>query len=885
MDSLQSKLRAPCPHLPPLCFHLWHSIRNRPILVLTGLVLWFIMSPLQLRAISASSSQATGGAPMSGLISIRLVPEASTLRGKGSTQQFAVLASFADGEERDLTAAAQFSLTNPKKARLLAAGRIQAVSDGETELIAEVGEHRAETVLRVQDSGLAPEFSFERSIGEILTRRGCNGRECHGGVKGQGGLKFSVNAAHPRQDYQWIVRGGVFQVLTDKPGEPIVSRINPENPATSRFLLKPTLAVPHGGGLRLEKESDDYKAILAWIRRGAAFGREGEPTRPKVVRLEVLPKNALLETQQTRQLIVTGVLSDDSREDLTHRVHYESSTAGVASVSSTGLLTAHGSGETTVKIRGAGYETGIGIGVVGAPVADYPKVASRNFIDQRVFAKLRRFNIIPSRLSEDGEFLRRVCLDLTGSLPPPNRVREFLADRDPRKREKLVEVLLGSPEYVDYWTFRFADLFRVAVFAVGINPKWTQAYWEWIRDAMERNRPYDEWVRERIAAQGYSPASRHYLPYLVIPPPENMMGEQVRVFMGRRLDCAQCHDHPYEPWSQDQFWGLTAFFGSMFKLGGNPQSVIFDHPGGEEIAADVPSLIDMRVLHPRTKQEVQPTLLDGTLVPYTERNFPRRDLALWMTSHDYFAEASVNRIWSHFFGRGIVDPVDDFGSNNPATHPELLKDLAKDFSENGYDLQRLFRLIVNSRTYQLSSNTNDTNREDRVNYSHALPRPLDAEVLLDAICDVTGVGEIFSTSLPDAKQAGGRAPRGTRAVQLKETDIYYSTFLDLYGRPNRFSVPERDAKPNLSQALHLLVGSTYNDKLWAEGARAYEMYQAGAGNREIIETLYLAGLSRFPLQQEMKELEGLIEQTPGREQALRDLQWALVGSREFAENH
>ncbi len=822
---------------------------------------------------------------MAGLISIRLVPESPTVRGKGSTQQFAVLASFADGEERDLSSDAQFFLSNTRVAKLLGSGRIQGVSDGETKLIAKLGDHRTETVLRVRDSSSPPSFSFERSIGGMLTRRGCNGRECHGGLKGKGGLKLSVNAAHPRQDYRWIVKGGVFQVLTDEPGEPIAPRIDAENPAKSRLLLKPTMDLPHGGGLRLEKESDDYRAILEWIRRGAAFGDPDEATRHKVVGLEVLPEGALLERRQSRQLIVTGVFSDETTEDLTHQVYYESSSPGVATVSSTGLVAAHGPGETTILIRGVGYETRVGIGVVGAPVADYPSVEKRNFIDERIFVKLRRFNIIPSPISDDGEFLRRVCLDLTGSLPPSNRVRAFLADSDPQKREKLVEILLGSPEYVGYWTFRFADLFRVAVFPVGINPKWTQVYWEWIRDAIERNRPYDTWVRERIAAQGYSAPSRHYLPYLVIPPPQNMMGEQVRVFMGRRLDCAQCHDHPYEPWSQDQFWGLTAFFGSMFKLGGNPESVIFDHPGGKEVAADVPSLVDMRVLHPRTKQEVRPTLLDGNAVPYTPGSFPRRELARWMTSHEYFAEASVNRIWSYFFGRGIVDPVDDFGSNHPATHPALLKQLALDFSENGYDLRRLFRLIVNSRAYQLSSDVNDTNREDRLNFSHALPRALDAEVLLDAICDLTGVAETFSTSLPDSDQAGGTSPRGTRAVQLKETDIYHSAFLDLYGRPNRFSVPERDAKPNLSQALHMLVGSTYNDKLWTEGARVHEMYRSGAGNRRIIEELYLAGLSRFPLPQEVADLEGLIEQTPSREQALRDLQWALVSSREFAENH
>ena len=885
MESLESKPRATFQQRSDLCGSVAKRLFGYRIFSMAALLLWLSLPPGQVRGVSAAPAPASSKASMDGLVSIRLVPEAPTVRGKGSTQQFAVLASFADGEERDLSSDARFSLTNTRVAQLLSSGRVQGISDGETGLVAQVGAHRTETKLQVRDSSVQRVFSFERGIGGILTRRGCNGRECHGGLKGKGGLKLSVNAAHPRQDYRWIVKGGVFQVLTDEPAAPILPRINVENPAKSKLLLKPTMDLPHGGGLRLEKASDDYKDILAWIRRGADFGEQREADRPKVVRLEVLPEGTLLEARQSRQLIVTGVLSDESTEDLTHQVYYESSSPGVATVSSTGVVVAHGSGETTVVIRGAGYETRVGIGVVGAPVADYPSVENRNFIDARIFAKLRRFNIIPSPLSDDGEFLRRVCLDLTGSLPPPNRVREFLADSDPRKREKLVEVLLDSPEYVDYWTFRFADLFRVAVFPVGINPKWTQAYWEWIRDAIQRNRPYDEWVRERVAAQGYSAPSRHYLPYLVIPPPQNMMGEQVRVFMGRRLDCAQCHDHPYEPWSQDQFWGLTAFFGSMFKLGGNPESVIFDHPEGREVAADVPSLVDMRVLHPRTKQEVRPTLLDGTAVPYTPRSFPRRELARWMTSHEYFAEASVNRIWSYFFGRGLVDPVDDFGSNHPATHPALLKQLALDFSENGYDLRRLFRLIANSRAYQLSSEANDTNREDRLNYSHALPRALDAEVLLDAICDLTGVAETFSTSLPDAEQAGGAAPRGTRAVQLKETDIYHSSFLDLYGRPNRFSVPERDAKPNLSQALHMLVGSTYNDKFWTQGARVYEMYRTGAGDREIIEELYLAGLSRFPLPQEVEELERLIKQTPSREQALRDLQWALVSSREFAENH
>jgi len=291
------------------------------------------------------------------------------------------------------------------------------------------------------------------------------------------------------------------------------------------------------------------------------------------------------------------------------------------------------------------------------------------------------------------------------------------------------------------------------------------------------------------------------------------------------------------------------------------------------------------VLHPRTKQEVVPTLLDGKQIPYTPANFPRLELAKWMTSHPFFAEATANRMWSYFYGRGLVDPVDDFRSTNPATHPQLLRRLAGYFADSGYDLKKLIRVIVQSRTYQLSSRTNPTNEEDQVNYSHALPRPLDAEVLLDAISDVTGVTEIFDTSIPDGKGPSGRAPAGTRAVQLKEADIYYSPFLDIYGRPNRFSVPERNAKPNLSQALHILAGSTYNDKLLAKGGRIDKWLTGGATDAEVVEDLYLAAFSRQPTPQESGEIVKLLGRSTDRKEALRDLMWAALSSREVSENH
>jgi len=818
------------------------------------------------------------------LVSLRLLPKKAILRWKGASQQFLLMGKFDDSQEKDVTALAQFSLSDPSVARLGPGSQAIAMLDGETKLTAAVGPLKTWVPLRVLDADRPRPFSFARDINVIFTRRGCNQASCHGGVKGQGGFKFSVNAAHPRRDYHWIVIGGMYQVLTDEPGEPIIPRVDLENPEQSLLLQKPTLESAHGGGLLIEKYSQDYQTILGWIVNGAPYSEEGEGALPRVERLEVFPKQGLLQRGDRQQLIVTAHLSDGTIKDFTRQVRFESNQPQVAELDATGLVQALNPGETTILIRGSGYEVRSNIGVIAEWLSDYPNVPRHNFIDDQIFSKLRKFNIIPSKLSSDAEFLRRVCLDLTGRIPPATRVREFLADRSPKKRETVIEILLDSPEFVDYWTFRFADLFRVAVFPVGINPKWTQAYWEWIRDAIARNRPYNQVAEERIAAQGYSPASRHYLPYLVLPPSENMMGEQVRVFMGRRLDCAQCHDHPYERWTQDQFWGMSAFFGSMFKLGGNPTSVIFDYPNGKEVAPDVPSPTETRILHPRTGQEVAPTLLNGRKVTYDVTDFPRGELARWITSHPYFAEATVNRLWSYFFGQGLVHPVDDFHSANPPTHPELLRMLAEDFSKNDYDLRRLFRLIVRSRVYQLSSASNETNRADRLNYSHALSRPLDAEVLLDAICDVTGVPEVYDNWL-HKKQGKGMAPRGSRAVQLKETDLYYSSFLDIYGRPNRFSVPEREGKVNLSQALHLLVGSTYNEKLWTEGGRVYEMFRQGALSEEIIQYLYLAAFSRFPTSGELEGLEKLIVQTPSREQALRDLQWAILSSREFAENH
>lgn len=817
------------------------------------------------------------------LTSIRIEPQGRTLAGAGASQQLLVIAEFSDGAERDVTDRVVWKLSDPSLARIDNDARLFSLADGALTVTATVDTHSARSSLRIEGAQVQRPFSFGRDIAGIFTQRGCNGTTCHGSVKGRGGFKLSANALNPREDYDWITKGGGYQVLIEAPLGPRVPRVDLQQPSKSLLLQKPSMVVAHGGGLRLPKDSEDYRKILEWAEKGAPFGEESPA---QVASLEVTPRLIAFPASGRHRLLVTAHMADGSREDFTREVVYQVNNSDVASVTGTGIVSGIKAGETAVLVRAAGQTASAVVGVIGNSVSAYTQVPRSNFIDEYIFSKLRKFHIEPSDLSRDDEFLRRVCLDLTGTLPPPARVRQFVASKDRNKRDKLIDALMATPEFVDYWTFRFSDLFRVSVAANGRSMKWSEMYSQWLRDSIATNKPYDQIARERVAPEGYNGPSRHYLPNTVIAPAAEMSAEQVRVFLGRRLDCAQCHNHPYENWTQNQFWGLAAFFDRVFILSNTlTDSVLFDHPVGEDLgSADVRGSI--KLYHPRTKAEVQPAFLDGSVVPPSDHVNPRRAFARWITSHPYFAEAAVNRVWSWFFGRGLVEPVDDFRSTNPSTHPELLEKLAADFREHGNDLRRLMRLIVTSRTYQLSGVPNETNKDDQVNYSHAIPRPLDAEVLLDAISHVTGVPEVFSTSVSDAPAANaGQAPLGTRAINLHEADVYYSRFLELYGRPNRLTVPDRSTKASLGQALDMLAGPAYNDKLMAKGARLNRLLESGTPDGKLIEEFYLAALGRFPGRVETADLLKLVERKEGREEALKDFIWALISSREFAENH
>ena len=821
---------------------------------------------------------ASAASPATRMTGLRSVPSQAMLSGAASSQQFLAIASYADGTERDVTAEAEWRTSQTDAAKFVSVARIGPLKNGTVSVTAEFAGRTATSSVRITDADVVRPVVFAREITGLLTKRGCNGASCHGGVKGQGGLKLSSSGLYPADDYEWLMKGGAYQVLTAEIKGDRIPRVDVQHPEKSLLLTKPTMAVPHGGGKRFDTGSDDYNTILSWIRNGAAFDDGAGSVQPRLTRLEVLPPITVVPVDGRHGVLVTAHFSDGHTEDYTREALYTSNDEDVAAMAGS-IVTAKRRGETSIVIRAGGQVASVAVGVIGPPLDNYPKVARWNFIDEHVLDKLRRFQILPSDVAGDSEFLRRVCLDLTGTLPPPNRVREFLASRDPRKREKVVDALIASPEFVDYWTFRFAEIFRVAIFANGLSPKWSKEYWEWIRSNVEKNRPWDEIARERISVQGYSPATRHFLPYNQIALPAEAMAEEVRVFMGRRLDCAQCHNHPYENFSQDQFWSMAAFFSRLFKIG----PVVIDHPTNMDLGSkDVGGTIEL--LHPRTKARVTPAVLDNAPLKLTPDGNPRRELARWMTSHPYFAEAAVNRIWSHFFGRGIVNPVDDFRSTNPPTHPALLAALAADFQKNGYDLRHLMRTIVTSRTYHTSHRPNATNREDVTNYSRALARGLDAEVLLDAVADVTGMPEVFTTAVTDGSTVG-QAPFGTRAIQLRDPDTFFSRFLELYGRANRGAVPERNNKPNLGQALHVLAGATYLNRLSGPNTRLDRLLKSGASDDAVFEEFYLAALGRPPARDELQELGTVLAQRGDREAGLREFVWALISSREFAENH
>ena len=817
-----------------------------------------------------SAVQAETGPDSEKLISLVVVPAEVTLSGKDAAQQFVLIGTYADGFTRDLTTEGNWTVSNPDVGDIATGSLLTARSAGNVTLTAQFAGRTASSTVQVNVSEGEQPFSFRRDIGGILTKRGCNTTDCHGTVKGKGGLKLSSNTLDPKEDYGWIVEGGTFQVLSAESKGPRIPRIDKKDPEQSLLLTKPT-DTDHGGGKRFDVGSSDYLAILDWIRSGAPYGEDAGGVAA-VVKVDVFPPEMVLEMSGQHQLLVTAHLSDGSTQDLSGQVMYVPTDPQVIEVSDTGVVKPLKPGETSILIRAAGFAVSTRVGIVQEAVADYPEIESENFIDRFILAKLRKFNIVPADLSSDAEFLRRICLDLAGTLPPPERTREFLSSTDPNKRKQLIESLLQSPEYVDYWGFLFSDLMR-ATFVTSNDPVMTKAYEDWVVNSIAANKPYDQMAREKIAATGFSAPARNLQNVGETVPPEQLMAENVRIFWGQRLDCAQCHNHPFEIWTQNQFWGMTAYYGGLEEL--RTSKVFFDRLDREW---------GKPVSHPRTREKVSPTFIDGTPLPTDERLSPRARLAEQIIASPGFAESAVNRIWGYLFGRGIVDPVDDFRATNPPTHPELLAALANDFRAGGYNLKQLIRTIVQSRTYQLSGAPNDTNRSDQINYSRAFPRPMEAAVMLDAISSATGVDERFKYHA----MAGGPdqipAP-GTRAIHMNP-DLCPSQFMDVYGRSMRKQAPIGPPEPTLTQALHMWAGQTYTTKIAEKGGRLDKLLAQGASDATIVDEFYLAALTRPPTNDEKSQLLSILSsRAENREQTLQGFVWALLCSGEFATNH
>jgi hypothetical protein len=698
--------------------------------------------------------------------------------------------------------------------------------------------------------------TLERDILPILTRAGCNAGACHGKSRGQNGFQLSLLGFDPNFDHDAITR------------EARGRRVFPSAPEQSLLLLKATAAVPHGGGRRLEPGTAAYQAVLRWI----ASGTPRTPAdAPALVRISVTPSEQILDQGGTQRLVVTAHYADGLAEDVTHLAAFQSSESAIVAVDARGLVKAGpipGEAAVTARYRGlfAGCEVMIPLpGVV--PPTLYAGLPRANFIDGLVWAKLQRLGITPSGAAGDSTFLRRAALDVIGRLPTPEEAREFLADTAPDKRARLVDRLLERPEYVDHWANKWMDLLRPNPYRVGIKAVWNLD--AWIRSAFRSNLPYDQFVRQIVTARGSTFRDGPATIFRDRREPEEIAPMVSQLFLGIRLECAKCHHHPFESWGQEQFYEFAAFFARVGRKGTGLSPPI---SGGEEIVFTAKS---GSVAHPLTGQTLDAKPLFGTAPASSDpETDPRDRLAEWMTSEQntYFARVMANRVWADLMGRGIVEPVDDLRATNPPANGPLLDALADDFRTHGFDLKHLIRTIMASSVYGLSSEPNDRNVADTRNFSRHYRQRLRAEVLLDALADVTDVAERFDA-----------APPRSRATTIW-THRVPSLFLDTFGRPDPNQDPpcERTSETSVVQALHLMNAPGLNEKISSDEGRVARLARLDAAPGAIVEDLYLLTFSRLPTDEE-RSIGVSVFAEPGvtPRQATADLLWALINSAEF----
>lgn len=703
--------------------------------------------------------------------------------------------------------------------------------------------------------GAEPAISFERDVQPILTARGCNQGACHGKARGQNGFQLSLLGFDHDFDHAALTR-----VARGR-------RVFPASPERSLLLLKGAAQVPHGGGVRIEADSEDYQILMKWIAQGAIRRIEGEPT---LTRIAVTPTERFLKQGETQPLTVVAYYSDGSERNVTGRSAYQSSEAAIVAVDKAGVMKAGPiPGEATIMVR---YMSLIATSNVAIPLADrpgddyYAKLPRKNFIDEHVWNKLKSLGITPSESADDAKFLRRVYLDIIGRLPTPAEARRFLADASSEKRTRLVDDLLERPEYADHWSGKWADLLRPNPYHVGIKAVVT--YDQWIRDSFRKNKPYDQFVRELITAKGSTWENGAAVMFRDRRQPAEITTLVSQLFLGIRLECAKCHHHPFEKWGQDDFYSFAAYFARIGRKGTGISAPI---SGSEEV---ITLAKKGSVSHPLTGETLPPRPLFGEAPPVAEEDEPRQSLAAWVTDekNPFFAQVIVNRVWADLMGRGIVEPVDDLRATNPPTNPALLEALAADFRQQKCDLKQLIRRICNSHVYSLSSLTTERNATDRQNYSRHYRTRLRGEVLLDAIADITDVPETFSAM-----------PAESRANELWTTRVR-SVFLDTFGRPNPNQDPpcERTSDSTVTQTLHLMNAPQLHARVTSDASRTAKLAASPMTPDQIVEEIYLLVYSRLPDDEERQIGRQLFSEAgSARRQAAEDLMWALLNTPEF----
>lgn len=709
-------------------------------------------------------------------------------------------------------------------------------------------------------------ISFVNDVIPVLTRAGCNSGVCHAKAGGgQNGFQLSLLGFEPAEDFEHIVLGSRGR------------RLSFASPDQSLLLLKPSGQSPHGGGLRLPKDSSGYAMIREWIRQGAPMD---DGASPKLVAMEIEPKKGSLGRQATQQLKALARYSDGSARDVTGMALFESNDKAMAEVSEGGLVKVHDlPGRVSVMVRFQARVAVFNAAIpMGAPVDTLPPV--KNFIDAAVFANLRELGIPPSPVCDDATFLRRVTLDIAGRLPTEDEAKAFLASTNADKRDRWIDDLLQSPDYADFFAGKWtAVLKNRRDDASDIVSNF--AFHAWVRDSLLANKPYDQFVRELLAATGTVIANPPVAWYKRVKEPKDQIEDVAQLFLGVRMQCAQCHHHPFERWSQDDYYALAAFFAQVGRKpsGTRGEDLIF-HKRGMATATNI-----------KTRTALKPAAFGEQAPMIAPDEDPRLRLADWMKSpnNPFFAKALVNRYWKHFFQRGLIEPEDDIRDSNPPSNPELLTALEKHFIESGFDLKELVRAITRSSAYQLSATPNQHNVGDRQNYSRYYPRRLPAEVMLDSIDQLAST----QTDFPNL-------PPGTRAVALPDNSYNRSSpFLRVFGRPEGESVCEceRVQSSNLAQSLHLINAKDIREKLANPKGRAERLAKDPRPAEAKIKELYLVAFAREPRPDELKAALGYLTEprvnAAGQKvdvqqvapENFQDLLWALMTTKEFLFNH